>query len=62
VVSAEEIAFLRGHPTCVLLEMLGDLEVYILYATEQKWFSELPDKELRVSVIKSEMAMRGAFD
>ena len=58
----KRLRFCAVTPTCTLLEMLGDLEVYILYATEQKWFTEIPDKEMRVSVIKSEMAMRGAFD
>jgi hypothetical protein len=62
VASPEEIAFLSGHPTGSLLDMLEDLEVYVLYAFEKKWFEHMPDKEQRVSLIKSELGRRGVFD
>jgi hypothetical protein len=62
MITAEEIAFLYGHPTCDLLEMLKSLETYIPYAIEQGWLAYIPDKEERVSLIKSELGRRGAFD
>lgn len=60
--SGEEVAFLNGHSTGNLLDMLGTLESYISYAFEKKWFDYILDKEERVSLIKSELGRRGVFD
>jgi hypothetical protein len=55
MVSAEEIATMRAHPDHVLQDMLVTLEDYISYATEQRWLDCIEDKEMRASVIKSEL-------
>jgi hypothetical protein len=62
MVSPDEIAFIRTHPNHVLQEMLVSIEEYVAFATEKRWLAEIPDKETRISVIKSELAQRGVFD
>lgn len=60
--SAQESAELGAQPTWMLLDAVATLEEYVLYATERKWWGEIPDIELTVSAIKSELGRRGAFE
>jgi hypothetical protein len=46
----------------MLREAVVTLEEYILYATEQRWWGEIPDIEATVCAIKSELGRRGAFN
>jgi hypothetical protein len=53
---------IEEQPTRELLDAVATLEEYILYATEQRWWAEIPGAEFTVSAIKNELGARGAFD
>jgi hypothetical protein len=53
---------IEEQPTRDLLDAVATLEEFILYAVERAWWAEIPDVELTVSAIKSELGARGAFD
>jgi hypothetical protein len=63
MVSPEEIEVLHVHDTCSLVLFLETLESCIRCCTRRglpvEW---LIDDEQRISVIKSELGRRGAFD
>jgi hypothetical protein len=62
VISDEDLAVLKQHETYNLERLLEDKEGFIQWCVAEGYFEELPDQEQVVSVIKSELGRRGAFD
>jgi hypothetical protein len=53
---------IEEQPTRALLDAVATLEEFILYAVQRAWWAEIPDVEITVSFIKSELGKRGAFN
>jgi hypothetical protein len=59
---SEGLLVFEARPDWRLREMITIFEDYILYAFEKGWWPEVLDVEATVSLIKSVLGRRGAFD
>jgi hypothetical protein len=59
---SEALRVFEAQPVCMLRQAVVILEDYISYAVEQRWSADIQELEGTVSLMKSELGRRGAFN